>query len=210
MHHCFWLSCFRAMRAVMWLAESVFINHHTLWSIVTFTQPFCTLHCCTYTSQNSRCAERCPHSLCAQDLQLSTSVIGPSDCVCMQKFNLNFSATSLVSSHFRTFKVVRLLYCSHTLLSWLVCFPLWVLFVFFWAWMKCVLWWLKAIKLASFGERNTWIQKVYTCISLFNDNKRCMHITSWYVVSLYCLLDWKTYGVSSAARTKKDVIYHKP
>lgn len=56
-----------AMRAVMWLAEWVSINHHVCWSIVTFTQPFCTLCCCTYINQNSRCAWRCPHYLWSQD-----------------------------------------------------------------------------------------------------------------------------------------------
>lgn len=42
---CDCFSCFRAIRAGMWLAESVSINHHTLWSIFTFT-------CCTYMNQN--------------------------------------------------------------------------------------------------------------------------------------------------------------
>lgn len=32
MLHCHWLSCFRAMRPLMWL-ESVFIHQHTLWFI---------------------------------------------------------------------------------------------------------------------------------------------------------------------------------
>ena len=50
--NCDWHKCFTAMRPVMWLAERVFINHHTSWSI--FTQPFYTLHCCTYMNQNSR------------------------------------------------------------------------------------------------------------------------------------------------------------
>lgn len=52
----------------MCLAESMFIDHNTLWPILT--QPFCTLHCCTYMNQNSRCAWRHRYSSCAQDLLL--------------------------------------------------------------------------------------------------------------------------------------------
>lgn len=44
MRYCDWHSSFRAMRPVMWQAESLFINHHTLLSILNFTQLFCTLH----------------------------------------------------------------------------------------------------------------------------------------------------------------------
>ena len=58
MLNCDWHSCFRAMRAVMWLAERLFNNHHTHSSIFTFIQPFPTLRCCTYMNQNSRCALR--------------------------------------------------------------------------------------------------------------------------------------------------------
>lgn len=40
----------------MWLAESILINHHTLWSTLHFTQPFCTLLHCIHVKLNSRCA----------------------------------------------------------------------------------------------------------------------------------------------------------
>lgn len=70
MHHCDWHSCFRAVRQMMWLAESVFIDHHTLQSIFHFAQPFCTLRWCTSMKQHSKCAWRRPHSPCAQDQAL--------------------------------------------------------------------------------------------------------------------------------------------
>lgn len=44
--HCDWLSCFRATSPVMWLAESVCINHHTFSSIFPFSQFLNTLCCC--------------------------------------------------------------------------------------------------------------------------------------------------------------------
>ncbi len=72
MLHCDWHSCFRAIRPVMWLAESVFINHPTPWSTFHLTQTFYTLCCSTFMIPNSRCAWRCQHSQCAQDLLLCT------------------------------------------------------------------------------------------------------------------------------------------
>lgn len=54
----------------MWVADSIFINHHTLQCILRFIQPFCTSCCCTYhnANQNSCCAQSRPHSPCFQDL----------------------------------------------------------------------------------------------------------------------------------------------
>ena len=52
------LSCFSAVRLVIWLAETTFINHHTIWFLITFSEPFCTLHCCKH--QNSSCPWSCP------------------------------------------------------------------------------------------------------------------------------------------------------
>lgn len=49
------------------LTEIVFINHHTLWSTFTFTQPVCISAVPTWT-QNSNCAWWRLHSLCAEDL----------------------------------------------------------------------------------------------------------------------------------------------
>lgn len=63
-----WHSCCRAVRPVMWLAQSLFIldiynYHHTLWSIFLI-QPaplhFTQLGICM--NQNSRCAWRHPYS----------------------------------------------------------------------------------------------------------------------------------------------------
>lgn len=40
------------------MAESVFINHHNLCSVLHFTLPCCTLHGCTCMNQKSRCLRR--------------------------------------------------------------------------------------------------------------------------------------------------------
>lgn len=68
--NCDWHDCFGAMTAVMWLAERVVNNHHTCWSIFTFTRPFCMSRCYTDMNQNNRFAWRRPHGPCACHLTL--------------------------------------------------------------------------------------------------------------------------------------------
>lgn len=49
LHRCDWL---RAMRPLMWLTDSIFINQHTIWSMLNFSQH---IHTLWYMHQNSRC-----------------------------------------------------------------------------------------------------------------------------------------------------------
>ncbi len=101
MLHCDWLSCFRAMRPVMWLAESIFINHHTLWSILHITQPFCTfIPCCTYMNQSSRCIWRRPHS--AQETCWSLCLLYWNRALYLSRQTLNICGVMKIPFEIRT------------------------------------------------------------------------------------------------------------
>lgn len=64
---CDWLSCVRVMRLMKWLAESIIINHHTLWRYLPLRPVrahIVLVDVCTWTQI---AAQWCSHSLCAQD-----------------------------------------------------------------------------------------------------------------------------------------------